>query len=154
MDLDFDWLEDFIARSLARLKVLAAKQADWILAKLLEGISKGWGFEKLGKAIVDALGLGLADALRWARTVQMAAYRTEGRKYREQVDFIDGWVWFAQLDERTCTGPGSCSEQHGTFHTNNESINELTLHIWNCRCTELDHVRGDPNPITGEPIEE
>jgi hypothetical protein len=137
----------------ARIHELAPLQAQYIIDKLLQGINLGWGYEKLGKQIVDALGLSLSDALRWARTVQMEAYRETSHATMEQNDYIDGWTWWAQLDEATCTGPGSCTEMHGTFHPMTERLSDLTLHIWNDRCVELPHVVGDENPVTGEPVE-
>ncbi len=134
-----------------RLHELAPIQARAIIDALLEGVRGGMGYEQLGAMIVDDLGLGLADALRWARTIQMESYReTSHNTMLENSAFIDGWVWFAQLDESTCDG---CREQHGTFHPATETLNDLTPHIWNCRCDFLPHVMGDENPITGEPIE-
>ncbi len=134
-----------------RLHELVPLLAQHIIDTMEEGIRMGYGYEKLGAMIVDDLGLGLADALRWARTIQMEAYRETGHETMlENPDFIDGWTWFAQVDESTCEG---CSEGHGTFHDASESLNDLTPHIWNCRCVELPHVIGDPNPVTGEPIE-
>lgn len=134
-----------------RLLELAGKQAQYVINALLEGIRLGYGYEKMGKIIVDALGLGLSDALRWARTIQMEAYReTAHNTMLENSNVIDGWTWFAQVDDSTCDG---CSEGHGTFHDVSESLNDITPHIWNCRCVELPHVIGDPNPVTGDIIE-
>jgi len=134
-----------------RLHELAPLQAQNIIDKLLEGINRGYGYEKLGAMIVDDLGLALSDALRWARTIQMESYReTSHNTMLENSNFIDGWTWFAQLDEATCD---PCRESHGSFHDAGESLSDLTAHIWNCRCVELPHVIGDDNPITGQPIE-
>jgi SPP1 gp7 family putative phage head morphogenesis protein len=134
-----------------RLHELAPIQAQRIIDNLLQGINQGKGYKAIGKAIVDDLGLPLSDALRWARTTQMEAYREAGHNTMlENSDIIDGWTWFAQLDEATCD---PCKDSHGTFHTADESLTDLTAHIWNCRCCELPHVIGDPNPITGAPVE-
>jgi len=131
-----------------RLHELAPLQAQTIIDNLLKGINSGYGYEKLGKLIVDDLGLGLSDALRWARTIQMEAYRlTSHNTMLENSNILSGWDWFAQLDDATCTGPGSCSEQHGTFHGLDENLSDLTNHIWNCRCVELPRVIGDESPI-------
>ena len=134
-----------------RLHELAPLQAQTIIDNLLKGINSGYGYEKLGRLIVDDLGLGLSDALRWARTIQMEAYRETGHNTMlENSNIIDGWTWWAQVDDRTCE---SCAENHGTFHEAGESLTDLTTHIWNCRCVELPHVIGDDNPVTNEPIE-
>lgn len=134
-----------------RLHELAPQTAKRIIDNLLEGINLGYGYSRLGKMIVDDLGLGLSDALRWARTVQMKSYReTAHNTMMENGNIIDGWVWWAQVDERTCE---DCAGSHGTFHQAEERLNELTTHIWNCRCVELPHVRGDLNPVTGESVE-
>ena len=134
-----------------RLHKLGGLQSQRIIDKLLEGIRGGWGYEKLGGQLVNDLGMGLTDALRWARTVQMEAYReTAHNTMLENSSFVDGWTWWAQVDERTCE---DCAGSHGTFHDASESLNDITTHIWNCRCVELPHVRGDDNPVTGEPVE-
>ena len=134
-----------------RLHELAPLQAQTIIDNLIKGINSGYGYEKLGRLIVDDLGLGLSDAMRWARTIQMEAYReTSHNTMLENSNIVDGWTWWAQVDDRTCDG---CREQHGTFHPVEEKLNDLTPHIWNCRCDFLPHVIGDPNPVTGEPIE-
>ena len=139
------------SEAVKRLHELAPLQAQRIIDKLLEGINLGYGYEKLGGMIVNDLGLGLADALRWARTTQMESYRETSRNTMlENGGILDGWTWFAQLDDATCEG---CSELHGSFHPARESLNDLTPHIWNCRCVELPHVIGDENPVTGERIE-
>jgi hypothetical protein len=131
-----------------RLHELAPLQAQRIIDKLLEGVNRGYGFEKLGAMIVNDLGLGLSDAMRWARTTQMTSYRlTSHNTMVQNSNILAGWDWFAQLDDATCTGPGSCSEQHGTFHGLDENISDLTNHIWNCRCVELPRVIGDESPI-------
>lgn len=135
-----------------RLHKLAPLQAQRIIDNLLGGIKSGVGFQRLGKMIVDDLGLGLSDALRWARTVQMETYReTSHNTMLENSGLIDGWTWWAQVDERTCE---DCAESHGSFHPASESLTDLTVHVWNCRCVELPHVMGDNNPVTGEGIED
>jgi SPP1 gp7 family putative phage head morphogenesis protein len=135
-----------LASHAERLHELAPLHAQRIIDNLVKGINNGYGFQKLGRLIVDDLGLGLSDALRWARTVQMEAYReTSHNTMLQNEGIIDGWTWWAQVDERTCD---DCASSHGSFHTNDETLTELTTHIWNCRCVELPHVRGDP--IEGE----
>jgi hypothetical protein len=124
-----------------RLHELAPLQAQQVIDKLMEGINRGYGYKKLGGMIVDDLGLGLSDALRWARTIQMESYRTTSHdNMLENAGIIDGWTWFAQVDENTCE---SCLENNGTFHDASETLNDLTAHIWNCRCVELPHIAGD-----------
>jgi SPP1 gp7 family putative phage head morphogenesis protein len=134
-----------------RLHELAPLQAEQLITKLLDGINGGLPYKSLANNIIDDLGLGLSDALRWARTMQMETYReTSHNTMLENGAVVDGWTWWAQVDEFTCE---SCSENHGTFHSADESLNDLTSHIWNCRCVELPHVIGDNNPVTDEPIE-
>jgi SPP1 gp7 family putative phage head morphogenesis protein len=57
---------------------------------------------------------GLTRALVIARTETVDAYRDAARLGRMQhTDVLDGWVWSAKLDQRTCS---SCWAMHGTTY--------------------------------------
>ncbi len=64
----------------------------------------------------------LADTLRMTRTAQVYAGRAGNLEtYRANHDVVDGWVWVAALDSRTCP---SCWAMHGTVHTLDETLND------------------------------
>jgi hypothetical protein len=57
-----------------------------------------------------------------ARTAQAYSYRGASHAlYRANDDIVEGWVWIAALDARVCL---SCISQHGTFHRNDETLND------------------------------
>ena len=57
---------------------------------------------------------GLARAVNIARTEMLDAYRdTSQHSHEVNADVLDGWIWSATLDRRTCR---SCWGMHGTVH--------------------------------------
>lgn len=124
-----------------RIQELAPGLAQRIADKILEGVGLGYNPQKVGTLIADELGWGLTDALRWARTTQMYSYREASRaNFAANSDIIDGWVWFAQLDDSTCE---SCVANHGQLFGLDETLDDH----WNGRCVMIPHVSGDPNPV-------
>ena len=126
-----------------RIQELAPKYAQAIADRILEGVGLGYNPVKVGNIISDTLGWGLTDALRWARTTQLYTYRETSRaNFAANADILDGWVWFCQLD--TSVPPcEACLAEHGTLHRLDETLDGH----FNCRCSEIPHVRGDDNPV-------
>jgi hypothetical protein len=124
-----------------RLQMLAPATADIVRSKLIEGVGLGYGPVKLASRITDALGLGLTDALRMTRTVQLYSYREAARAtFVANSDVVEGWYWYAELDGETCA---SCWAEHGTFHDNDEVLDDH----YNGRCAMIPAVIGQDNPV-------
>lgn len=125
-----------------RLSKLGPETAKRVAQMILENVALGKNPKAYAGAIRDALGIGLSDALRMTRTVQMYAYREAARaNYAANSDIIDGWIWYAELDESTCL---SCIAQHGTVHDLSETLNDHH----NGRCAALPHIAAFGNPVT------
>lgn len=110
--------------------------AEAVKDKIATGLALGWGPRKTATEIRRALGQGLTWALRTVRTSQLWAYREANRAYFvANEDIIEGWIWYATLgDPRTCV---SCIAMHGTFHTNDEVLNDH----YNGRCAMIPKTR-------------
>jgi len=70
--------------------------------------------------ISSLLGLPLADAVRFMRTIQGWSYR-EALRADYVANGIGSWVWISQLDTATCL---SCVAQHGNIYPVSESLND------------------------------
>jgi len=124
----------------ARLEQLAPTTADKVGKTLLDAIGKGWNPRVTAKMITRSIGMGLSDALRMTRTVQIYSYREASRAtYIENSDVVAGWYWYAHL-AGACL---SCIAQHGSFHPITERLNDHH----NGKCTPIPAVRGFDNPI-------
>ena len=105
-----------------RVGELAGATSDYVIEKLLEGVTLGYNPKKIARAFGDAYGRGLTDALRMVRTVQLYSYREANRaSYTANSDVVKGWQWGATLDGLTCM---SCIAQHGTIHPLDERLND------------------------------
>jgi hypothetical protein len=127
-----------------RLHELAPDLADRIAARILEGVGLGYNPMKVGDIITNELGWGLTDAMRWARTTQMWTYREASRAtMAANSDVLDGWVWFAILDDAVppCE---SCLANHGQLFPLEETLDDH----YNGRCVAIPHVIGDDNPVS------
>ncbi len=77
----------------------------------------------------------LWQAQRLARTETLRAYRESTRHDLEaNPDVVEGWVWHAKLDARTCP---ACWAMHGTRHGPDERLDGHP----NCRCAMLPRTR-------------
>lgn len=129
-----------------RISQLAPTTTDYVLEKLLEGVTLGYNPTKTARAIRDAYGRGLTDSLRMVRTVQLYSYREANRaSYVANSDIVEGWIWSAKLDGLTCL---SCIAQHGTLHPLTETLNDHHMG----RCAAIPKVTIFPAAIseTGE----
>lgn len=112
-------------------KKMAGIVVAYLIAKLIGGSDE--------RAILGMLQLGLAkamtEAMKLARTAILWTYRAATHaNYLVNGDLISGWLWWAQLDERTCL---SCINMHGSFHL----ITEILIDHHFGRCTPLPVVR-------------
>lgn len=124
-----------------RLEMLAPTTAQRISDTFLEGVALGHNPKKIAREITDTLGMGLTDSLRMTRTAQLYAYREAARaNYVANSDVVQGWIWYAHLDDATCM---SCVAMHGTVHGLDESLNDHH----NGRCAALPLVVGADNPV-------
>ena len=129
-----------------RISQLAPTTTDYVIEKLLEGVSLGYNPTKIARTIRDAYGRGLTDSLRMVRTVQLYSYREANRaSYVANSDIVEGWIWSAKLDGLTCL---SCISQHGTLHPMTETLNDHHMG----RCAMIPKVKIFPPAIseTGE----
>lgn len=122
------------------------------------GVGSGQSIQGIARALRDAGAIPLSRATTIARTEVLRAYRTTSGTMYASSRIVDGWTWWAELDERTCP---ICWAEHGTFHPADEFQD---THI-NCRCTQVpetkswadlgfDEMQGfEPPPVkTGEEI--
>lgn len=126
----------------ARLRQLAAVNAQYVADAIIQGITLGYNPRRIASLVRNAFGRGLTDALRFVRTAQLWAYR-EGNHASmiANRDILDGWVWAAHFDDRVCM---SCVVMHGTVHAIDEVLNDHH----NGRCVPVPLVRGFENPIS------
>jgi SPP1 gp7 family putative phage head morphogenesis protein len=129
-----------------RIELLAGTTADYVRNALLDGIALGKNPRTVARLIQDAFGRGLTDALRMARTAMLWAHRIATQQVYQNSDVLDGWVWFATLDDTVCP---VCAAQHGTIHSLDETLNGHH----NCRCAMLPYIEEFGNPIEQSGLE-
>jgi SPP1 gp7 family putative phage head morphogenesis protein len=124
-----------------RLRMLSGTNIQATIDAILEGVRLGRNPRVIADAVRKMFGRGLADALRFVRTAQLWAYREANRASMvANQDVLEGWVWSAAFDERTCM---SCVVMHGTIHPVDEALNDHH----NGRCVAIPLVIGFPNPV-------
>lgn len=70
---------------------------------LINGVLMGLNPRKTARFVRQALGTTLSRALRISRTETLRAYRESTRQsFLANGDVLEGWVWSAKLDTRTC----------------------------------------------------
>lgn len=114
------------------LDVLMSQVADDTLvaarAALVTGVTTGKGIPWIRRRFLQAM-----DAPRWraetiARTESQRAFRAATQAgFQENAEHLEGWVWTAALDSRTCP---ACVVMHGTVH----AVTEILDGHPNCRC--------------------
>jgi hypothetical protein len=103
---------------------------------LLAGIAQGRNPRATANLISSWLVLPLSWADNIARTTQLYSYRTASHAtYIANSRILDGWMWWAALDPRTCI---SCISQHGTVFGFDKSLSDHHRG----RCVEVPIVRG------------
>ena len=144
-DLLLQQLNDYLIPGGAlynRLQEFVSVNVERVRSLILESVTLGLNPRELARIIVtEGLGMGLTDALRMARTLELYAYRDATLANYNQYDVIKGWVWMSALiPGRTCM---SCVNMHGTIHTLDETLNDHH----NGLCAMLPYM-GGRNPIT------
>ncbi len=121
----------------------ASDVADTILAAVAQG--------KNPSAIARILDNWFAIPFSWGdnmtRTVQLYSYRAANHaSFAANENLLNGWVWIASLDTRTCM---SCISQHGSVHKVTETLNDHHRG----RCAPAPWVKGTnwPNLIISGP---
>ena len=118
----FDVLKN---RSINLIAVEASSQ------KLIEAVALGYNPRKTAEMMAAGLTAGLEEALLIARTEQARAFRyANDQVYKANRDMLNGWVWSAALDDRTCA---SCWAMHGTLHAVDEELDDHP----NGRCVKM-----------------
>ncbi len=81
---------------------------------LIAGLTLGQNPRETARQVRRAFGTGLARALNISRTETLRAYREATRlEYAANDDILDGWVWSAACDKRTCV---TCWALHGRVY--------------------------------------
>lgn len=127
-----------------RIELLAPTRAEAVANTILDQVALGANPKTIASMITRELGVGLTDSLRMTRTVQIYSYREANRaSYIANSDIVEGWIWVSVLDAETC---GACIAQHGTFHTNDEVLDDH----YNGHCYDVPKVIGANNPYEGQ----
>jgi hypothetical protein len=122
-----------LAKSIAKW---APNAVEGVRNAVLEGVKLGQSPREIAVFIRKAYGANLTDALRMTRTTQIWSYREAIRaNYIANSDVYKGWIWWANLDDRTCM---SCIAQHGSVHPLSEPLDDH----YNGRCTMLPYPMG------------
>ena len=122
------------ALSLGMAEQLGPKIAQGIQRQLIEGVLLGRNPRKVAGLMRKEFGVGMEWALRNSRTSMLYAYREAARSnYQANDHVVKGWIWYAELDDRTCP---MCIGLHGSEHTLEETLNDH----YNGRCAALPHT--------------
>lgn len=125
--------------------------ADRIIQTIAESIGLGQNPRVLGRELMskfkNEMGWTLTTAMRNARTVQIWSYREAARaNYIANNDVVEGWIWCATLDDRTCE---ACWAMHGTEHGLDETLDGH----YGDRCLAVPKVIGGKNPLEAGEVE-
>lgn len=101
---------------------------------LVSGVAMGKNPKVIAREMRTALGGNLTRALTIARTETLRAYREASRSAFSSNDAVTGWVWTADLSNRTCS---SCWAQHGSVHP----MDEIMATHPRCRCSMVPKTR-------------
>ena len=108
--------------------VLSKDAAIRVREALLMGLVTGQGADAIARQLKDALNGNRARAQTIARTEITRAYRKSAiEEYLANDDVVEGWVWTAARDGRTCA---VCWAMDGQFFENDQPFES---HV-NCRC--------------------
>lgn len=114
---------------------------------LATAVATGMGPRETARLVRKQFGMGLARALRIARTEQIRAYReATHQNYLRNADVLEGWIWLSAANRRTCA---ACWAMHGTFHELKERLDDHPQG----RCVMVPAVKGRrPAVPTGESL--
>jgi SPP1 gp7 family putative phage head morphogenesis protein len=119
----------------ALFDTLGPMVAERLETGLLSGLAAGLGPREIAREVADGVALGLNRALLISRTEVLRAHREASRlTYQANADVVDGWVWHANLDRRTCP---ACIALHGSFHELDERLDGHPA----CRCAPIPRTK-------------
>jgi SPP1 gp7 family putative phage head morphogenesis protein len=102
---------------------------------LVNGVAQGYAPQKVARELRSALDTTLTRAQVIARTEMMRAQRDATLAgYRENSDMVQGWIWSAADDDRTCE---DCWALDGSYF---DIGTEADAHV-NCRCTMVPETK-------------
>ena len=97
-------------------------------AAITTGLALGKSPAWIARRFTKAMDLAPARARTIARTEALRVHRqVSSDTYTANADVLEGWVWTAALDSRSCT---ACIAMHGTIHGLDERLDGHP----NCRC--------------------
>lgn len=109
---------------------------------LIDGVALGENPREVARRVRREYATGLSRTLRIARTETLRSYReATKRNYEANEDIIEGWVWVAAHQPRTCP---MCLAMDGTVHPLSETLDDHP----NGRCTAIPKLRNVPLPQT------
>lgn len=115
--------------------------ADDMTATLAKGVALGWNPRFTARELRNVYGVGLTRALVIARTETLRAYNEAAHQnFLNHSDVLDGWVWVAAQQRRTCA---SCWAMHGSVHPLSERLDDHPCG----RCTKAPLVKGRETPF-------
>ena len=135
----------------SRMWALSDEASEAMRRRLTQGVAAGRNPRETARLMVrdveDAFDGGLARAQVIARTETIDAYRAGAKAHHEaNSDVLQGWVWLANLSERTCS---SCVAMHGTEHDLDEPG---PLDHPQGRCSRMPLVKPELVPNAPKPV--
>jgi SPP1 gp7 family putative phage head morphogenesis protein len=139
-----DAFDAIVARAeqqiVSAMRPVSAQQSRTIADELVRGITVGDNPRAAARRMLQRMEAGFAGGLTRtemiARTEMLDAMRAADQMVdTANQDVVNGWQWFASLDERTCV---ACIAMHGQTFPISEPGPEGHH---NCRCTRLPVVR-------------
>lgn len=107
---------------------------------MIESVAIGRNPRETARRVRKEFSVGLSQALRISRTEQLRSYRMATlRNYHANSDIIDGWIWLAAKQGRTCP---MCLAMDGTEHSLDETLNDHPQG----RCKAIPMVKGHKLP--------
>jgi hypothetical protein len=105
-----------------RMAAFGANAADNFADTMLALVAQGKNPRAIARTMTTWFNIPYAWADNQARTIQVYSYRAANHAtYRANERILDGWLWRAALDPRTCM---SCVSQHGSIHPVSETLND------------------------------
>lgn len=119
-----------------RTAMFGENAANNISDVILSSVAQGKNPRMIAGIVANWFSVPYAWADNTVRTVQLYSYRAANHAtYAANSDVLDGWVWTATLDARTCI---SCIAQHGTKYPLTQTLNDHHRG----RCTPVPLVKG------------
>lgn len=107
---------------------------------MIESLVVGRNPRETARRVRKEFAVGLSRALRISRTETLRSYREATRRnYESHSDIIEGWIWLAAKQERTCP---MCLAMDGSFHKLSERLNDHP----NGRCAMVPVLKGVTMP--------